>query len=53
MTKEIKFKTLNYFSYGSEKFPGVINKINNTVKAAEKLNIKSNHKSYTSTSILK
>lgn len=44
----MKFKKISYYSYGSENYPGVMMKINNTVKAAQNLGLKAEHKAYTS-----
>lgn len=44
----MKHKKLSYYSYGSENFPGVMKKIDNTVKAAQNLGLKAEHKAYTS-----
>ena len=42
----MKFKKMSYYSFGSENYPGVMKKINNTVKAAECLGLNAEHKSY-------
>lgn len=44
----MKYKTMSYYSYGSERLPGVMKKINNTVQAARNIGIKSEHKAYKS-----
>lgn len=44
----MKYRKLSYYSYGSENFPGVMKKIDNTVKAAQNLGLKAEHKAYTS-----
>ena len=44
----MKLKKISYYSYGSENFPGVMKKINNTVKAAQNLGLKAEHKAYSS-----
>lgn len=43
----MKFKKMSYYSFGCENFPGVMKKINNTVKAATKIGIDAEHKLYT------
>lgn len=44
----MKFKKMSYYSYGSENFPGVMKKINNTVKAAQNIGINAEHKAFKS-----
>lgn len=44
----MKHKKLSYYSYGSENFPGVMKKIDNTVKAAQNLGLQAEHKAYKS-----
>ena len=42
----MKFKTMSYYSYGNENLPGVMKKINNTVKAAQNIGIDAEHKAF-------
>lgn len=44
----MKFKKMSYYSFGSERSPGVMKKINNTVKAAQNIGIQASHKSFSS-----
>jgi glycosyltransferase involved in cell wall biosynthesis len=44
----MKYKTMSYYSYGSESFPGVMKKISNTVKAARNIGIDAEHKAFKS-----
>lgn len=39
---------MSYYSYGIEKLPGVMKKINNTVKAAKNIGLQAEHKAYLS-----
>lgn len=45
----MKLKSMSYYSYGSENYPGVMKKINNTIKAAKNLGVESKHKAYKTT----
>lgn len=45
----MNFKKMSYYSYGVEKLPGVMKKINNTVKAAQNIGLQAEHKAYLST----
>lgn len=48
----MRFKRLSYYSYGSEVYPGVMKKIDNTVKAAKNLGIEAEHKVFKSREII-